>query len=89
MVLMTARRLPPPWSVEEYNDACFLVRDHNGQQLAYVYFEDEPRESAAKLLRRRPSVISLFDTPILFESPAVMVATFPIPPRARRTLECC
>jgi hypothetical protein len=23
--------------------ACFVVRDHNGQQLAYVYFEDEPR----------------------------------------------
>jgi hypothetical protein len=29
------------------------VRDHNGQQLAYVYFEDEPgRRSAAKLLAR-------------------------------------
>jgi hypothetical protein len=27
------------------------MRDHNGQQLAYVYFEDEPgRRSAAKLL---------------------------------------
>jgi len=36
---MPARRVPPPWSVEEYNDACFIVRDHNGQQLAYVYFE--------------------------------------------------
>ena len=39
---MPARRFRPPWSVEEYNDACFIVRDHNGQQLAYVYFEDEP-----------------------------------------------
>jgi hypothetical protein len=29
------------------------VRDHNGQQIAYVYFEDEPgRRSAAKLLTR-------------------------------------
>ena len=29
------------------------MRDHNGQQLAYVYFEDEPgRRSAAKLLTR-------------------------------------
>jgi hypothetical protein len=29
------------------------VRDHNGQALAYVYFEDEPgRRAAAKLLTR-------------------------------------
>jgi len=51
--LVTTRRFPPPWSVDEYNDACFIVRDHNGQQLAYVYFEDEPgRRSAAKLLSK-------------------------------------
>jgi hypothetical protein len=49
---MTARRFPPPWSVEE-QPACFVVRDHNGQQLAYVYFEHESgRRSAAKLLAR-------------------------------------
>jgi len=36
---MTARRFPPPWSVEE-TDACFIVRDHNGQALAHVYFEE-------------------------------------------------
>ena len=30
-----------------------MVRDQNGQQLAYVYFEDEPgRRSAAKLLAK-------------------------------------
>jgi hypothetical protein len=29
------------------------VRDHNGQQLAYVYFEEKPgRRSAAKLLSK-------------------------------------
>jgi hypothetical protein len=49
---MTPRRFPPPW-VDEELDACFVVRDHNGQQLAYVYFEDEPgRRSVAKLLTR-------------------------------------
>jgi hypothetical protein len=32
-----ARRFPPPWSVEE-TDACFIVRDANGQALAYVLF---------------------------------------------------
>jgi hypothetical protein len=47
-----ARRFPPPWSVEEL-DACFVVRDRDGQALAYVYFEDEPgRRSAAKLLSK-------------------------------------
>jgi hypothetical protein len=47
-----ARRFSPPWSVEE-QDACFVVRDQNGQALAYVYFEDEPgRRSVAKLLTR-------------------------------------
>jgi hypothetical protein len=46
------RRFPPPWSAEE-QDACFVVRDHNGQALAYVYFEDEPgRRAAAKLLSK-------------------------------------
>jgi hypothetical protein len=36
------RRFPPPWTVEE-NDACFVVSDANGQKLAYVYYESEPR----------------------------------------------
>ena len=38
---------------EELNAACFIVRNSNGQQLAYVYFEDKPgRRSAAKLLSK-------------------------------------
>jgi hypothetical protein len=46
------RRFPPPWSVEDIG-AAFVVRDQSGQQLAYVYFEDEPgRRSAAKLLTK-------------------------------------
>ena len=37
----------------EETDACFTVRDPNGQALAYVYFEEEPgRRAAAKLLTR-------------------------------------
>jgi hypothetical protein len=44
---------PLQWTIEEHNDACFIVRDQDGQALAYVYFEDEAgRRSAAKLLTR-------------------------------------
>ena len=37
----SARRFLPPWSVDE-QEACFIIRDANGQALAYVYFKDEP-----------------------------------------------
>jgi hypothetical protein len=50
---MPPRRFPPPWTIEEYNDVCFIVRDKNGQRLGYFYFEEEPgRRSAANLLTR-------------------------------------
>jgi hypothetical protein len=45
--LVTDRRFPPPWLVEE-TAPCFIVRDANGQAVAYVYCE----EAAAKLLTR-------------------------------------
>ena len=37
-----ARRFPPPWTTDEHNNACFIVKDATGQALAYFYFEDEP-----------------------------------------------
>ncbi len=46
---MPPRRFPPPWSVEE-QEACFTIRDRDGQQLAYVYFDD-PRAAAKPLTR--------------------------------------
>jgi hypothetical protein len=46
------RRFPPPWSVEE-TDARYIVRDANGQALAYVYFEEEPGRRAAAIPLRR------------------------------------
>ena len=50
---MPPRRFPPPWDIEEHNRSCFIVRDNNGQALAYVYFETEPgRRTAANLLAR-------------------------------------
>jgi hypothetical protein len=48
---MPARRFPPPWTIDEANNACFIVRDSAEQALGYFYFEEEPgRPSAAKLL---------------------------------------
>jgi hypothetical protein len=32
---MPPRRFPPPWQVDE-RDACFIVKDHNGQALAFA-----------------------------------------------------
>ena len=52
-LLVAPRRFPPPWIVEEHNDACFIVKDATGQALGYFYFEDEPgRRSATKLLTK-------------------------------------
>ena len=52
-VMTEPRRFPPPWDIEEHNRSCYIVRDGNGQALAYVYFESEPgRRTAAGLLTR-------------------------------------
>ena len=39
---MTERSFPPPWDIEEANASCFIVRDNNGQALAYSYYKGEP-----------------------------------------------
>ena len=50
---MPPRRFPPRWTVEEANDACFIVKDANGFAVSYGYFEEEPgRRAAASLLTR-------------------------------------
>ena len=43
------RHFPPPWSVEE-GETYFVVKDSDGQQLAYVHFDD-PRSAAKPLTR--------------------------------------
>ena len=49
---MPDRRFPPPWSVDEANAACFIVKDHEGKSLAYVHFEDEPGRICSPATRR-------------------------------------
>ena len=52
----TSRRFPPPRSIEEHQES-FIVRDANGQQLAYLCFEDEPqRQMSMKRLSRDEAV---------------------------------
>ena len=46
MFAVASRRFPPRWTTE-VTPNCFIVRDANGQQLAYVY---PGRRSVAKLL---------------------------------------
>ena len=49
---MPERRFPPPWSAE-LQPGYYVVRDVDGQQLAYVYYSNDPdRRSAAKLLTK-------------------------------------
>jgi hypothetical protein len=48
-----ARPFPKPWTYEDHNNACFIVKDRNGRELAFVYYEEEPgRRSAANLMTR-------------------------------------
>jgi hypothetical protein len=48
-----SRRFPPPWTIEDHNDACFVVKDANGVNVAYVYYEEEPgRRKVANLMTK-------------------------------------
>jgi len=33
------RLFPPPWTIEEHNNACFIVCDSTRQALGYFYTE--------------------------------------------------
>ena len=47
---MTDRRFPPPWTVEKIPGG-LVVRDANGQSLAYVYYsENDSNAHMAKVL---------------------------------------
>jgi hypothetical protein len=47
------RRFPPPWTIEEANNACFIVKDASGFAVSYVYFESEAaRRTASNLMTK-------------------------------------
>jgi len=46
------RRFPPPWTAEVQPNY-YVMRDANGQQIAYVHYSNDPdRRSAAKLMTK-------------------------------------
>ena len=50
---MSPRRFPVPWTFEDHNDACFIVKDASGLAVSYVYYEEEPgRRAAANLMTK-------------------------------------
>jgi K+/H+ antiporter YhaU regulatory subunit KhtT len=49
---MTSRRFPPPWSADKIPGG-YVVRDANGQALAYIYSRDNEDEARqAKVLTK-------------------------------------
>ena len=54
---VSQRRFPPPWMIEEHNNACFIVKDATGQALGYFYFEDEPGRRSADVRCKATAVI--------------------------------
>jgi hypothetical protein len=48
---MPTRRFLAPWTVEDHNNACFIVKYANGLAVAYVYDEQERgQRTAANLM---------------------------------------
>jgi hypothetical protein len=76
------RRFPPPWSIEERQES-FIVKDANGQQLAYLYFEDEPqRQMSMKRLSRDEAFLIAVNIAKLPSVPRQILKDIPRPPNS-------
>jgi hypothetical protein len=49
---MPSPRFPPPWTVEEYRDISYIVRDANNFAVAHVYFASEQRGHTRHLMTK-------------------------------------
>jgi hypothetical protein len=43
-----ARRFPPPWMIDEHNDACFIVKNATGQAHSYFWIKEKGRRSGER-----------------------------------------
>ena len=76
------RRFPPPWSIEEHTES-FIVKDTNGQMLAYLYFEDEPqRRLSTKRLTRDEAFLLAVTIAKLPSVPRQILKDIPRPPNS-------
>ena len=74
------RRFPPPLSIEERQES-FIVKDASGQQLAYLYFEDEPqRQMSMKRLSRDEAFLIAVNIAKLSSVPRQILKDIPWPP---------
>jgi len=76
------RRFPPPWSIEEHTES-FIVKDANGQQIAYLYFDDESqRRLSMKRLSRDEAFLIAVNIAKLPMVPRQMLKDIPRPPNS-------
>ena len=76
------RRFLSPRSIEERQES-FIVKDANVQQLAYLYFEDEPqRQTSMKRLSRDEAFLIAVNIAKLPSVPRQILKDIPRPPNS-------
>jgi hypothetical protein len=82
---LTPARFPPSWSVDDpdpkLDRQCFIVRDANGQALAFVYLEEEPKAEDGRQDRAAKQAGVIVRAPM----PPYRAAGAVLPVRARVT----